>query len=145
MVAGNLDTTNLLLGIMAAVSVLEALLLIGVGVMAYRLYAQTLHTIRQIEERRIAPLTAQVGALLIKVDGILTDVKDVTSRVTMQTDRVDSAIRHTMERVDETAGRVRESVAERLHRVVALAQWGRGFFERLFHSRRTSYQPTGHA
>ena len=31
--AGNLDTTNLLLGIMAAVSVLEALLLIGVGVL----------------------------------------------------------------------------------------------------------------
>ncbi len=29
---GNLGTTNLLLGIMAAVSVLEALLLIGVGV-----------------------------------------------------------------------------------------------------------------
>ena len=40
--AGNLDTTNLLLGIMAAVSVLEALVLIGVGVMAYRLYTQAM-------------------------------------------------------------------------------------------------------
>ena len=40
--AGNLDTTNLLLGIMAAVSVLEALVFIGVGVMAYRLYGQAM-------------------------------------------------------------------------------------------------------
>ena len=40
--AANLDTTNLLLGIMAAVSVLEAILLIGLGVMAYRLYGRTI-------------------------------------------------------------------------------------------------------
>lgn len=145
MVAGNLDTTNLLLGIMAAVSVLEALLLIGVGVMAYRLYARTLRAVREVEERRIAPLVAQVSTLLIKVDGILADVKDVTSKVTQQTERVDSAIRHTMDRVDETAGRVRESVAQRLNRVMALAQWGRGFVETLFHSRRGAYEARGHA
>jgi hypothetical protein len=34
----NLDTTNLLLGIMAAVSLLEAILLIGVGVGAFMAY-----------------------------------------------------------------------------------------------------------
>ena len=45
MIAGNLDTTNLLLGIMAAVSVLEALLLIGVGIMAWKLYGHAMHTI----------------------------------------------------------------------------------------------------
>jgi hypothetical protein len=34
----NLATTNLLLGIMAAVSVLEALVIIGIGVAGYLVY-----------------------------------------------------------------------------------------------------------
>jgi len=103
--AGNLDTTNLLLGIMAVVSVFEAILLIGVGVMAYRLYTQAMRTVREIEERQIAPLVARVNALMTRVDAILVDVKEVTSRVTDRTERVDAAIRHTMDRVDETAAR----------------------------------------
>src|SRR5438093_10856255 len=79
--AGNLDTTNLLLGIMAVVSVLEALVLIGVGVMAYRLYAQTMQTVREIEARQLAPLAARLNALMTRVDAILGDVKEVTTRV----------------------------------------------------------------
>ena len=35
---GNLGTTNLLLGNIASVSVLEALLLIGVGIAGYMIY-----------------------------------------------------------------------------------------------------------
>jgi len=100
MPAGNLDTTNLLLGIMAAVSVLEALLLIGVGIFAYRLYAQAMQTMREIEQRQVAPLVAKVTMLMEKVDGILVDVKEVTARVTKQTERVDSAIHGTIEKVD---------------------------------------------
>ena len=61
MVAGNLDTTNLLLGIMAAVSVLQALLLIAAGVMGWRLYARALQTVRDIEDRQVAPLVARVS------------------------------------------------------------------------------------
>ena len=90
--AGNLDTTNLLLGIMAAVSVLEALVLIGVGVMAYRLYGQAMRTVRDIEARQITPLVARVDALMTRVDAILADVKDVTARVSDRTERVDAAI-----------------------------------------------------
>ena len=78
--AGNLDTTNLLLGIMAAVSVLEVLVFIGVGVMAYRLYGQAMRTVRDIEARQITPLVARVDALMTRVDAILADVKDVTAR-----------------------------------------------------------------
>ena len=62
MIEGNLNTTNLLLGIMAAVSVLEALLLIAVGVMAFKLYRQTLETVREIEQRQVAPLAAKLRA-----------------------------------------------------------------------------------
>ena len=134
--AGNLDTTNLLLGIMAAVSVLEALLLIGVGVMAYRLYVQVMRTVREVEERQIAPLVAKVNALMIRVDAILLDVKDVTSVVTNRTELVDAAIRHTMNRVDETAGRMRSSVSARVNRVLTLVHTARGAIDRFFHNGR---------
>jgi methyl-accepting chemotaxis protein len=138
--AGNLDTTNLLLGIMAAVSVLEALLLIGAGVMAYRLYAQALQTVREIEARQIVPLVARVDALMTRVDAILLDVKDVTARVSNRTERVDAAIRTTMDRVDETAGRVRSSVSSRVNRVLTLVHTARAAVDGFFHhSRRAEH------
>jgi hypothetical protein len=130
--AGNLDTTNLLLGIMAAVSVLEAILLIGAGVMAYRLYGEAMRAIREVEQRQIAPFVARMNALMMHVDGILEDLRDVTARVSTRTERVDSAIQHTINRVDETAWRVRSSVSSKLQRALALVGAARaavdGFF-----------------
>jgi hypothetical protein len=138
--AGNLDTTNLLLGIMAAVSVLEALVLIGVGVMAYRLYGQAMRTVRDIEARQITPLVARVDALMTRVDAILVDVKDVTARVSDRTERVDAAIRQTMGRVDETAGRVRSSVSSRVNRVLTLVHAARAAVDGFLHHSRRAYE-----
>ena len=138
MPAGNLDTTNLLLGIMAVVSVLEALLLIGVGIFAYRLYARAMQTVREIERRQVAPLVAKVSVLMEKVDGILMDVKDVTARVTKQTERVDSAIHGTIEKVDETATRVRTSVASQFGRMFALVHGIKCAMDGIFTGRRAS-------
>ena len=144
--AGNLDTTNLLLGIMAAVSVLQAVLLIGVGVLAYRLYTQAMRTVREVQERQIAPLVAKVNAMMIRVDSILVDVKEVTSRVTNRTELVDAAIRHTMDRVDETAGRVRSSVSARVNRVLTLVHTARAAVDSFFHNgRRAPDETPGHA
>jgi hypothetical protein len=140
--AGNLDTTNLLLGIMAAVSVLEAILLIGVGVMGYRLYSQAMRTVREVEERQIAPLVARVNALMTRVDAILLDVKDVTARVTNRTELMDTAIRHTMDRVDETAGRVRSSVSARVNRVLTLVHTARAAVDGFFHNGRHASRET---
>jgi hypothetical protein len=70
----DLSTTNLLLGIMAAVSLLEALAVVGLivgGVLVYRRLAAML---ARIEERQIAPAISRVNA-------ILDDVKDVTGTV----------------------------------------------------------------
>ena len=92
----DLHTTNVLLGIMAGVSVLEALLLIGMGVGGYLVYSRVMTLISDLEARQIAPLRE-------KVDAILADVKSVTARVSQQTERVDHAISGTMGRVDETA------------------------------------------
>ena len=143
MIEGNLDTTNLLLGIMAVVSVLEALLLIAVGVMAWKLYTQAMQTVREVEQRQIAPLVVKVNSLMTTVDGILVDVKGITSRVGQQTERVNSAISSTIDRVDETADRVKTSVAYRMHRVVGLMHGVRAALGGLLngHSRRSEAHP----
>src|SRR6476620_8175314 len=74
----DLHTTNVLLGLMAGVSVLEALLLIGMGVGGYLVYSRVMTLISDLEARQIAPLRG-------KVDAILADVKSVTARVSEQT------------------------------------------------------------
>jgi methyl-accepting chemotaxis protein len=136
MPAGNLDTTNLLLGIMAAVSVLEALLIIAGGVLAYRLYAQAMRTVHELEERQIAPLVARVNGLMARADEILSDVRDVTARVTRRTERVDAAIDDTVGRVDETAQRVRESVVSQVRRMIGLVQAAKFAVREMFNGRR---------
>jgi uncharacterized protein YoxC len=143
MIEANLDTTNLLLGVIAAVSVLEALLLIAVGVMAFKLYRQTIETVREIEQRQVAPLTAKVQALMGTVDAILVDVNGITSRLNQQSERVNSAISTTIDRVDETADRVRSSLGYRVHRVATLVQGMRAALGTLFdgQTRRTEAHP----
>lgn len=138
MIEGNLNTTNVLLAIMAAVSVLQALVLIAAGILCYRLYRQAMQMMRDIEQRQIAPIAARVNALMASVDSILIDVKDVTGRVTRQTERVDSAIHNTMHRVDETAGRVRATVASRVYQLAGLMHGVRCAVGSLFNGRRTS-------
>jgi uncharacterized membrane protein len=112
---GNLDTTNVLLGIMAAVSVFEALLLIGVGIGAVIVYRRLMQIIADLEARQIAPLRE-------RVDAILMDVKSVTARVSYQTERVDQVISGTMERVDDTAQRVTGSVRDKVNHVVGVVR-----------------------
>src|SRR5215207_1677962 len=109
----DLHTTNLLLGIMAAVSVLEALLLVGMGIGGYVIYGRITRLVGDLEARQIAPLRQ-------KVDAILADVKSVTARVSQQTERVDHAISGTIHRVDETADRVEGSVRDKVNQAVGV-------------------------
>jgi hypothetical protein len=111
--AENLGTTNMLLGIMAAVSVLEALLLIGIGVGGFMMYRRVMQLVTDLEARQIAPLRE-------KVDAILLDVKSVTARVSHQTERVDHAISGTIHRVDETAGHITYTVRDKVSQVVGV-------------------------
>jgi len=111
----DLSTTNLLLGIMAAVSVLQGLVLIGAGVAGFLAYKRVTQLVTDLEARQVAPLR-------IKVEEILGDVKTVTARVTQQTERVDSAISGTMDRVDETAERVRHSVMDRVSQATGVVR-----------------------
>ena len=145
MIEGNLDTTNLLLAVLAAVSVLQALVFIGAVVLAFRLYRRILQTIRDIEERQIAPLAANVAGLVGQVDGILADVKGVTTRVTQQAERVNTAIHQTMHSVDDSAGRVFDSVESRIVRIVRLVLSVTSAVQGIFRGRRSSGRRTGNA
>lgn len=121
---GDLDTTNLLLGIMAVVSVLEALLLIGVGVGAFLAYRRVMVLVNGIEARQIAPAMARINA-------ILDNLKHVSETVKQETERVDHAIRTTMDRVDDTADRMRSQVRQKTSRVVGLVRGARVAIETL--------------
>src|SRR5436309_14826312 len=112
---GELGTTNLLLGIMAAVSVLEALALMGAGIAGFMVYRRVMALIAGLESRQVAPAMARVNA-------ILEDVKGVTATVKEEADRMDHKIRSTMERVDDTADRVRSNVRAKTSRVVGFVR-----------------------
>ena len=115
---GNLGTTNVILGIMAAVSVLEALLLVGVGIGSYLVYRRVMDLIEGLEARQVAPAVARVNA-------ILDDVKVVSAKVKEESERVDYAIRSTMNRVDDTADRVRTNVRAKTSRIVGFVRGAR--------------------
>ncbi|HMD34598.1 MAG TPA: hypothetical protein VKH42_06505 [Vicinamibacterales bacterium] len=132
---GELATTNLLLGVMAAVSVLEALLLIGVGAGCFMVYRRVMTLVEGLETRQIAPA-------MVRVNGILDDVKVVTTKVKEETERVDEAIRTTLHRVDDTADRVRSNVRMKTSRVVGFVRGLRVAIESMLHSRDVSEMRT---
>jgi hypothetical protein len=136
--ASTLSTTNIMLGIMAAVSVLEALVLIGVAIGAFKAYRTVMVLMRDVEEQQIAPLRAQL-------DAILGDVKSVTARVSQQTERVDHAISDTMGRVDDTAEKVKSSVREKVYQATGVVRGIRAVIISLLSSEHSPKPPAAAA
>jgi hypothetical protein len=130
---GELGTTNLLLGIMAAASVLQALVIIGMGVAGFMAYRKVMMLVDGIETRQVAPAMARVNA-------ILDDVKTVTATVKEETERVDHAIHSTMDRIDDTADRMRSSVRAKTNAVVGFVRGLRVAVEWMRHSRHQSHE-----
>ena len=126
--SGELGTTNLLLGIMAAVSVLEALVIIGTGVAGFVAYKRVMTILEGLEQRQVGPAMARVNA-------ILDDVKGVTMTVKDETERVDQAIHTTIDRIDDTADRVRYNVRARTSHIVGAVRGVRVALETLLETR----------
>ena len=124
---GELGTTNLLLGIMAAVSVLEALVIVGIGVAGFMAYRKVMEVVTGVESRQVAPA-------MLRVNAILDDVKAVSARVKEETERVDQAIHTTMDRIDNTADRVRSNVRAKTSRFVGFVRGLRVAIEGMLHS-----------
>jgi hypothetical protein len=131
--SGELGTTNLLLGIMAAVSIIEALAIAGIGIAGLMVYRRVMALVEGLETRQVAPVMARVNA-------ILDDVKGVTATVKEETNRVDYAIRSTMDRVDDTADRVRSNVRAKTSRVVGFVRGLRVALEAMLHSRHQAHE-----
>ena len=121
-----LGTTNLFLGIMAAVSVLQALVLVGVGIAGYMAYRQVMTLMETLEDRHVAPAMGRVNA-------ILDDVKVVSTKVKEETERVDHAIHTTIDRVDDTVDRVRWNVRAKTSRLVGALRGARLAIETILH------------
>jgi hypothetical protein len=124
----NLETTNLMLGIMAAVSVLEALLIIGLAIGGFVAYRRVMTLIDGLEQRQVAPAMARVVA-------ILDDVKSVSATVREETGRMDQAIHSTLDRVDDTVDRVRWNVRAKTSRLVGFVRGARAAIETMLQSR----------
>ena len=120
----NLETTNILLGIMAAVSVLEALLIVGLGIAGWRAYRRMLSLVIAVEARHVLPAMARVNRLLDDISAVTATVKD-------DTERVDYAIHRTIGRVDDTARRMRSNVVAKTSRLVGFVRGVRVAIESL--------------
>jgi hypothetical protein len=129
--SGSLETTNLLLGIMAAVSLLEAIALATVGIMTFRLYRRATNAAETIESRHLAPLAAQLSA-------VLDDLKEITTTVKADTERVEHAIQDTIVRIDDTADRMRTNVRVKTRHVVGLVRGVRAAIEEILRSREAA-------
>lgn len=125
---GSLATTNVLLGIMAAASLLEGLLVIGACIASFLVYRKAMAVMADIENRQVAPVMARVNA-------ILDDVRSVSATVRGETDRVDGAIHDTIDRVDDTVYRMRSSVRARTSRLVGFIRGARVALETVFENR----------
>jgi hypothetical protein len=62
-------------------------------------------------------------------------VKDVTATVKEETERLDTAIRGTMDRVDQTAARVRSNVLAKTSRLVGFVRGVRLVIETILKTR----------
>ena len=85
---GNLATTNVLLGIMAAVSLLQGVLIVGIGVAAWKGYRLV---------GALDRMNNDTSAAMARVNAILDDVKAVSE--TVKEKRNGSTIHRTMDRV----------------------------------------------
>ncbi len=132
----DLGTTNLLLGIMAVVSVIEVLCLLGAAIGGFILYRRSMQLVNELAQRQVAPAMA-------RVNGILDDVKGVTGRVSEEAERMDHAIRDTVVRVDETADRVRARVRTRANRFIGVLRGIRTALEVFLAGRPQERSPAG--
>jgi hypothetical protein len=105
--APDLTTTNVLLGIMAAVSLLEGLAALGAMLAGLLVYRRVMQVVSSIEERQIAPAAARVNAILDDVKGVTSTIRQKAGRLERLVDWVLDAISRKRRRTDEeSASRV---------------------------------------
>lgn len=123
----DLTTTNVLLGIMAAVSLIEGIALIAAGIIGLRLYREVRAQIDALEQRHLAPLTAKVLPLIDRAAPIVDEAKVLTAkaspildeaRVLMQSvQRMSEKAEHSLSRVDDAVQGTMNTAEQAVDRV----------------------------
>jgi hypothetical protein len=131
----NLETTNVILGIMAAVSVLQGIALVAMCVAGYKGYRRLMAFGDSVEAEHVAPTVARMHALMDQVEPIIEDLRQVSLRVRGETERVDRAIHTTIQGVDRAVGLVRTNVRTRARWIVGLARGARVALETILDPR----------
>jgi len=131
----NLETTNWLIGVIAVATALQTLIILGAAFVGFRAYRQMQTTIADLESRHIEPLRH-------RVDDILEDVQTIAARVSNQTERVDRAITGTIDRVDETTERVRDSVRDKVAQATGFVRGIRAIITSLLTTEPTPKPPS---
>ncbi len=100
----DLTTTNVLLGVMAVVSVIEVIALIVAWVMGMRMYRQISDQIQTLEQRHLAPLSARMlplmdnaKALTVQAAPLMDDAKTLMQSMQRASERIE----HSLSRMDE--------------------------------------------
>jgi hypothetical protein len=123
-----LGTTNLLLGILALVSLLEAVLLVVAGVVGLRLYRRSCVLLDDIE-KQLPPLIRRVDALTKAVEDTLTDVRGVTSRAARGAEATELAIQAASGLASLATHSAQLSLASRAFRLWGLARGVRAAYK----------------
>ena len=76
-----LALTNVWLGILAIISLLEFLAIAAAGIFAFRMYRRAMTAVESIERNQIAPLRARVDAVLDEVQAMTARVKHAEESV----------------------------------------------------------------
>jgi hypothetical protein len=132
----DLTTTNILLGILAAVSVIELAALIVAGVMGMRMYRELNEQVRTIEQRHIAPLKAEVIPLIAEGKTLAEEGKVLAAeaktliqtahrialKVEHSTSRMDEAVQDTMDKAEHAATRVQGGVRKTAGTVIGVVR-----------------------
>ena len=78
----DLTMTNVWLGILATISLIEFLMMAVAGLLAYKAYKQAMAAVEAVERVHIAPLRARVDAILDEVEVMTGKVKHAQDAVT---------------------------------------------------------------
>ena len=81
----DLTMTNVLLGVLATVSILEVLAVIALVVAGFMMFRRLTELIGRIEERQVAPTAARVNAILDDVKAMADVAKRAAERAERMT------------------------------------------------------------
>ena len=113
-----LGTTNFYLAIMAVVSALQVLVLVGASIAGFKAFQRVMTLVNTLEAQHVAPVS-------VRVNSILDDVKVVSAKVRAETERVDHAINSTIDRMDDTVDRMRWNMWAKTSSIIGIVRGAR--------------------